>query len=460
MKLTRLSLAIAALLSMSAIAYADPVGDADADQANSGGSDTEKAKKEADSSSLETITVTARRREETLQDVPIAITALSARTLETLNVQNLGDLQGNVPNLVIHDARGSNSTITTYIRGIGQSDPTWGSDPGVGLYLDDVYIARPQGALLDVFDVQRIEVLRGPQGTLYGKNTIGGAIKYVSRPLSTQEQAYAEADVGNEGQENVKLGLGGASDDGVWRARVAYASLHDDGYGNNLISGDPVSNQNTNAGRLSVGFFPKDVPFDATFSADTVHDNSEPRGAKRLNINKFDPNKTPPNESDYDVQSGMPSVNQTHMVGEALTMNYYASSEWTFKSITAHRQSNTKTNIDFDTLPQPIADVQGYYHDWQNSEELQATYQGGSGTSGVIGFYYFNGLAGGDIRNDFLGLLFGVTHGSMETTSYAGYTDWTWELDPRWSLSAGARITSEEKHAIVNNYSTKDGTFE
>jgi iron complex outermembrane receptor protein len=462
MKLTRLSLAIAALLSLSAIVHADPTGNADADQAGSGGPAAENAKKpdEADATSLEGITVTARRREETLQDVPIAITALSAKTLDTLNVQNLGDLQGNVPNLVIHEARGSNTTITTYIRGIGQADPTWGSDPGVGLYLDDVYIARPQGALLDVFDIQRIEVLRGPQGTLYGKNTIGGAIKYVSRPLSTQSQAYAEADVGNEGQQNVKLGLGGASDDGVWRGRVAYASLHHDGFGTNLFNGDPVSNQNTNAGRISLGFFPKDVPFDAELSADTVHDNSDPRGAKRLNINKFDPAKTPPNASDYDVQSGMPSVNATHMLGYALTMNYYASNEWTFKSITSHRQSNTSTNIDFDTLPVPIADVAGYYHDWQNSEELQATYQGGSGTSGVIGFYYFNGLAGGMIFNDFLGLLFGVTGGSMETTSYAGYTDWTWELNPAWTLSAGARITSEEKHAIVNNYSTTDGTFE
>ncbi|MGB2787970.1 MAG: Plug domain-containing protein, partial [Dokdonella sp.] len=139
------------------------------------------------------ITVTARKREESLQTVPVAVTAYSAASLDNLDVQDLGDLDAFVPNLTVYAARGSNSTVTAYIRGVGQADPLWGVDPGVGIYLDDVYIARPQGALLDVFDVERIEVLRGPQGTLYGKNTIGGAIKYVSAPLD--EDFYGQASV-------------------------------------------------------------------------------------------------------------------------------------------------------------------------------------------------------------------------------------------------------------------------
>ena len=455
MKSTCLSIAIAAILALPAVALAaEPAAATAATDAAA-----DNAKKADDATSLEGITVTARRREETLQDVPIAVTALSAATLELRNVQNLGDLAGNVPNLVIHDARGSNSTLTTYIRGVGQADPTWGSDPGVGLYLDDVYIARPQGALLDVFDIQRIEVLRGPQGTLYGKNTIGGAIKYVSKELPTQAEGFAEVDVGNEGRENLKLGLGGASDDGVWRARAAYATLHHDGYGTNLYSGDSVSNQNTNAGRISAGFFPKDVPLDVQFSADSVHDNSNPRGAKRLAVNKFDPAKTPPNASDYDVQSGMPSVNPTHMVGESLKVNFFPSDKWTYKSITAHRQSNTLTNIDFDTLPATIADVQGYYRDSQTSQEFQAAYQGDNGTSGVVGIYYFDGEAAGYIHNNFFGLSFGVTSGTVYTKSYAAYTDWSWAFSDRWNASAGLRYTDETKHAIVDNYTVKDGTF-
>ncbi len=153
---------------------------------------------------LDQVTVTARRREETLQDVPVAVTAFTPETLEELNIRDLGDLDAQVPNLTIYAARGSNTTLTAYIRGIGQSDPLWGVDPGVGIYLDDVYIARPQGGLLDVFDVGRIEVLRGPQGTLYGKNTVGGAIKYVSRALSDRDRGLCRSrTAGNYGEASI-----------------------------------------------------------------------------------------------------------------------------------------------------------------------------------------------------------------------------------------------------------------
>jgi iron complex outermembrane receptor protein len=125
-----------------------------------------------DTGALQEVLVTARRYSEDLQNVPIAVTALSAGTLQTQDVTNLQDLNSFVPNFKISADRATSSTINVYIRGVGQSDPLWGFDPGVGVYIDDVYLARPQTALLDVIDVQDLEVLRGPQGTLYGKNTI------------------------------------------------------------------------------------------------------------------------------------------------------------------------------------------------------------------------------------------------------------------------------------------------
>ena len=125
---------------------------------------------------LEKIEVTARKTVESLQEVPVAITSLGAVELGNKGISVLTEVQQFSPNTTLQTSRGTNSTLTAFIRGLGQQDPLWGYEPGVGIYIDDVYVARPQGAVLDLLDVQRIEVLRGPQGTLYGKNTIGGAV--------------------------------------------------------------------------------------------------------------------------------------------------------------------------------------------------------------------------------------------------------------------------------------------
>ena len=130
------------------------------------------AQEAAAASPVEEVLVTARRREESLQDVPIAVSAYSAERLDDAGAVDITFLQQTTPNLTLQVARGSNSTLIAFIRGIGQQDPLWGFEPGVGLYVDDVYIARPQGAVLDIYDIERVEVLRGPQGTLYGRNTI------------------------------------------------------------------------------------------------------------------------------------------------------------------------------------------------------------------------------------------------------------------------------------------------
>ncbi len=130
------------------------------------------------------IVVTARRRNEVLQDVPIAVTAYSGEQLERQGALDITDVGDTTPNVTLETSRGTNSTLTAFIRGVGQQDPVAGFEQGVGIYLDDVYLNRPQGAVLDIYDVERIEVLRGPQGTLYGRNTIGGAVKYVTRRLA------------------------------------------------------------------------------------------------------------------------------------------------------------------------------------------------------------------------------------------------------------------------------------
>jgi iron complex outermembrane receptor protein len=453
-----LSWAIASLCTMEGAAFAQAPASAAAQPAAVAASSPTMTQAQ-DESDIQRVVVTARRREESLQDVPVAVTAFSAKELERLNVQNLSDLQGHVPDLEIYAARGSNTTVTAFIRGVGQADPTWGVDAGVGIYLDDVYMARPQGAMLDVFDTQRIEVLRGPQGTLYGKNTIGGAIKYVSRPLSVDPEASVSVALGSHGQENLKVSAGGSVDDGQWRARVALATLHHDGFGHNIATGQQVSNQDTLAGRASIGYFSKALPLTVQLSVDYAEDSSHERGFQRLAASPFDPAHTPPMNSRYDIDSDMPDVNYTHNHGASLTASYGLSDAWTLKSITASRGSNTDTTIDFDGLPLPIANVSGLYRDHQNTEELQLLYDDGRGQSGVLGLYYFNGLAGGDIYSDFLSRQFGTTAGTVYTTSKSAYADWSFQLAPRWNLAAGIRFTDETKHAVVLNQLDTDATF-
>ena len=383
----------------------------------------------SNATTLDAITVTARKREETLQEIPVAVTAFTAEALDKLNVEDLSDLGGQVPNLTIYAARGASSTVTAYIRGVGQADPTWGADPGVGIYLDDVYIARPQGALLDVFDVSRIEVLRGPQGTLYGKNTIGGAIKYISRGLPQETEGYAQITVGNYNQLDAKAAIGGeigGKDSGL-RARVAVASMNRDGFGENTITHQPISDKEINAARFNLGAYAGD-DFDVQFALDWIDDKSGMRGSKMLVPNPFAP-AYPPMDSRYDVRSGMRNINDVETKGASATVNWRPNEDWAVKYIIAKRESDTFGNIDFDTTPVKIADVQGIYFDEQVSNELQVNYDGGGRARGVVGLYQFNGEAGGQIRNNFFNLLFGDTRGTVYTESIALYADWSFVLN-------------------------------
>src|SRR4030095_4011709 len=167
------------LLASVAITLAQPVWAQDAEQIAA--QENAQAGEAAEDSGE--IVVTARRRNELLQDVPIAVTAYSGAQLEREGAIDITDIGDTTPNVTLETSRGTNTTLTAFIRGVGQQDPVAGCEQGVGIYLDDVYLNRPQGAVLDIYDVERIEVLRGPQGTLYGRNTIGGAIQYVTRRL-------------------------------------------------------------------------------------------------------------------------------------------------------------------------------------------------------------------------------------------------------------------------------------
>ncbi|WP_291142869.1 TonB-dependent receptor [Dokdonella sp.] len=156
----------------------------------------------------------------------------------------------------------------------------------------------------------------------------------------------------------------------------------------------------------------------------------------------------PPLDDRYDMRNGMPNINDTSMDGASLSMGWNLNDAWTLKSITAFRESDTETNIDFDTLPQKIADVKAFYSDEQTSQEFQLNYDAGGRFRGVGGFlYWFTGEAGGEVLNNFFNLSFGDTQGTVDTDSIAVYGEGTFDINDKWSVTGGIRYTDEEKSA-------------
>lgn len=395
---------------------------------------------------VEAVVVTARRREESLKDVPVAVSALSAARLEANGASDITALQQQTPNATVQIARGSNSTLVSFIRGVGQQDPLWGFEPGVGLYVDDVYIARPQGAVLDIFDIERIEVLRGPQGTLYGRNTIGGAIKYVTSKLDlTRPEFLLRGAVGSYDQRDVLLQASIPLSD-KFAVGGAVASYDRGGFGKNLTTGQDHYDKDIAAYRASAEFTPRDDLF-FRFAYDRVNDNSSPRHGHRETAGS-----TPDSAvlSDlYDTRSGLQGPNRVDTEGWSLTGSWQASDALTFKSITAYRDSQTDTIIDFDGTPAPTLDIPAYYGDEQFSQEFQAQFATDR-IQGVVGVYYMNGFAEGafDTIAGNLGLAI-ASAGKVSTTSKAVFGDVSFDVSDRLKVSAGGRWTQDKKNANV-----------
>ena len=409
---------------------------------------------EAQATGIERVVVTARRREESLQDVPVAITALTADQLQQQNVRTLEDMTAFSPNIKVNAGRATTSTINAYIRGVGQNDPLWGFEPGVGIYIDDVYVARPQGALLDVYDVDRIEVLRGPQGTLYGKNTIAGAIKYVTRDIASDDPALnITATGGSYNQRDVKVSgsMPVVSDHVYLGAAVAY--LQRDGYGELVDDGNPrlynhvgqdVSDKDVLAARANATFL-WGQSSKLRILADTIQDNSNAAGGQRLN------NFIQPALDDrYDQRTDMP-VDKDRFIskGVAATYTQGLTDALDLKVVGAYREGDGRQFIDFDELNANRFQVPAEYSDDQTSGEVQVTYTGEK-MKGVAGVYYFSGTAAGSFDASLGGLnLTSLTKGSVDTDSVAVYFDTTWALTDRLNLNAGARWNQDDKKANV-----------
>ncbi|ASG65068.1 hypothetical protein CEW91_02385 [Idiomarina piscisalsi] len=403
---------------------------------------------EVDEGKLERIEVTARRTNESLQEVPVAVSAFGEGDLEREGIEDITELQYKMPNTTFQVSRGTNSTLTAYIRGVGQQDPLWGFEPGVGIYIDDVYVARPQGAVLEVLDVQRVEVLRGPQGTLYGKNTIGGAMKYVTRELTGYNEFELKGTVGTYNQRDLKVSGQTALADNFY-VGGAFATLNRDGFGEFVNTGDENYNKELMTGRFNAKWL-VNKGINVKFAADWTKDDSNARGGHREQESLL---SDEPRLTDvYDSYTAMPTWNEVETEGYSMTVDWAINNDWMFKSITAYREGYTNTNIDFDSTVNPVLLVPAVYEDDQTTQEFQFMYRDDR-LDFVGGLYFYEGEACGEFGT-VLGLL-GLsidTGGCVDTSSEALFGQATYQLDDQWSVTLGGRYTRDDKNADVFRY--------
>jgi iron complex outermembrane receptor protein len=464
------TVAAAALFTTPAAAQESPETQAPTTEANA------QTQDQAAEASNQEIVVTARRRNELLLDVPVAVTAYSGERLDRMGALDITDVADTTPNVTLEVSRGTNTTLTAFIRGVGQQDPVAGFEQGVGIYLDDVYLNRPQAAVLDIYDVERIEVLRGPQGTLYGRNTVGGAIKYVTRRIPTDApHVNLRTNIGTHGQIDV-IGSATTPLGQVLRVGAAVARLSNRGFGRNLTTGDRNYNKDIWAARGTIELEPAPDTF-FRLSGDYTWDDSNPRGGHRLIPNLCTANQIPSAfdcnggeqvlGDEFDSRGGLDDPKQRVRSGGIALHGEIGVNDWLkLRTITAYRKDKSHTPIDFDALPYVDVDVPALYKNKQFSQEVQAVVERGP-LAGVLGAYYLNAdaetifdvrlyttrptpvtLPNGTVLPALPGLT-ALTAGDVGTKTWAIFGDFTYDLSEQLSLSLGGRYTNDKRHAKV-----------
>ncbi len=259
------------------------------------------------SASLEEIVVTARKKAEGLQDTPISITAVSGERLEDMGLTRITRLQEITPNLVFQNTptfSGAGNNAAVYIRGIGQRDFIPTIDPGVGIYVDEVYLGRSAGAVFDMIDIGQVEVLRGPQGTLFGRNTIGGAISITTKKPNDTQSGKIDVKLGTDGRQNVRGMLNLPLTESLFM-RASATVMEQDGYVFRPFDGKDLGNQDYQSARLAFRWVASEN-FTADLSLEQYDDftNGPPMVITRVdsfptNLNAVTPAVGPPGNFPY-----------------------------------------------------------------------------------------------------------------------------------------------------------------
>jgi len=425
----------------------------------------------ANSSQLETVTVTTRRRQESSQDVPTPMSVVSGQNLETQRVYRIQDLQQLVPSVNVAYMHARQSSVS--IRGLGNNPASDGLEGSVGLYIDNVYLGRPGMAVFDLMDIEQLEVLRGPQGTLFGKNTTAGVINISTRAPTFTPERSIETSVGEDGYFQTKGTISGPLNDQLAGRFSAYRT-RSDGDIKNEYDGHDLNGGSREGFRAQLLFKPNE-DFNLRWIGDYNEEDSS-AGTRVLyntgpTINGVNLYQSRANAAGATLVNGSHrKVNldndqhvTVHQGGTSVEANWTLPSDFTLTSISSYRFWNFTPRND-DGLNVPASYNAGVsVEDKQYSQEFRLASPKGEFFDYVVGAYYFgsdldnksfayygpqadiwNGTARGALAN-----VTSIGNGHIKTDSFALFAQGTWHLTERLDFTAGVRGTYEEKSAWV-----------
>jgi len=415
---------------------------------------------------LDTITVTARKRAENLQDTPISISAFSGEALERRQVFSTEDLAQITPNLqfaTLAPLSGNNSAAQVFIRGIGQTDATAGVDPGVGLYIDDVYMGSAVGGAMDLRDIASVQVLRGPQGTLFGRNTIGGAILLTTVPPGAERGGTLRVGVGTdqllEGFAALDLPLSQ-----TLKTRFTAGKRSREGYVTRAFDGLDLGDTNSYALSAKALWEPGEW-LKLSLKADytNVNEHGTPLVFAAINesaafprlasaaagcpdIRLDDPRCANDfwNDGPYTANGTFPLRSTLENAGAALSAEWAVEDRLSIKSITAYRELSWTGIRDADNTPFLILHTHYVSRGEQLSQELQALASLGR-LNGVIGLFYFEQNTDDRLRVTFAPAAADSNDNRIDNHSWAAFTQWSYAFTDALGISGGLRYTSERK---------------
>ncbi len=427
---------------------------------------------------LEDIVVTARRREESVQSTPLSVSAFGAAALEERNVQSSSDITNLVPNVQFDSTAsesGGGASSQISIRGIGQTDYVLTVEPAVGVYLDGVYIGKSMGSLLDAVDIERLEVLRGPQGTLFGKNTIGGAIQLISKRPTDTLDFYGQVTTGRYDRLDVKAAVSGPLSDGL-RVRLSGAYQSRDGFVKRVTetgvdTGARQGNMNKLSGRLVVEAdlapnllatlavdgtrIREQSPGQILVKADEnaafagLYNAGVPGGVclpaagagRFTNPYCYNSQWVRPLDSLETTNVG-PNKANTDVIGAGLTLEWKLGGA-TLKSITAWRKVDVDIAQDITASPYYFNYIAQQIRTEQFSQEFQLLGDAlGDRLHYVLGLYYLH-ETGRQIFPVELSLVQFLSGGRIKNDSYAAFGQLTYDLTDSLAITAGLRYSDE-----------------